>query len=146
MAWRQECLDEQDAVHRLCMQSSTTAGNVALFLLVVGGAVDSVLGGFLADRYDRVRVSRWSYLIAAVTAVIYTPGPAVFLFVASPLPACTSPIHTVVLDGHRGEGRRGGVADGGGVSRRGARCLDHLCRDLRAEQGSRSASGRAEPC
>ncbi len=66
------------------MQGSTTAGTAALFLLFLGGAVGSVLGGFLAGRYDRVRVSRWSYLlsIAAVTGVIHTPGPAMFLFVA----------------------------------------------------------------
>ncbi|MFF0160259.1 MFS transporter [Streptomyces sp. NPDC005263] len=66
------------------MHGSTTAGTVALFLLFLGGAVGSVLGGSLANRYDRVRVSRWSYLlsIAAVTGVIYTPGPAMLLFVA----------------------------------------------------------------
>ncbi|GGQ28323.1 MFS transporter [Streptomyces griseomycini] len=65
-------------------QGSTAAGTVALFLLFLGGAVGSVLGGSLANRYDRVRVSRWSYLlsVAAVTGVIYTPGPAMFLFVA----------------------------------------------------------------
>ena len=52
--------------------------------MFLGGAVGSVLGGWLANRYDRVRVSRWSYLlsIAAVTGVIYMPGPAMFLFVA----------------------------------------------------------------
>ncbi|MFB9392307.1 MFS transporter [Streptomyces coeruleoprunus] len=66
------------------MQGSTIAGTVALFLLFLGGAVGSVLGGSLADRYDRIRVSRWSYLlsIAAVTGVVCTPGPAMFLFVA----------------------------------------------------------------
>lgn len=66
------------------MQGSTTAGTVALFLLFLGGAVGSVLGGSLANRYDRVRVSRWSYLlsIVAVAGVIYAPGPAMFLFVA----------------------------------------------------------------
>ncbi|CAL9331434.1 Fosmidomycin resistance protein [Streptomyces sp. enrichment culture] len=66
------------------MQGSTTAGTVALFLLFLGGAFGSVLGGVLAGRYDRVRVSGWSYLlsIATVTGVIYAPGPAVFLCVA----------------------------------------------------------------
>ncbi|MEU8976777.1 MFS transporter [Streptomyces monashensis] len=66
------------------MQGSTTAGTLALFLLFLGGAVGSLLGGSLANRYDRVRVSRWSYLlsIAAVTGVICVPGPAMFLFVA----------------------------------------------------------------
>lgn len=65
------------------MQGSTTAGTAALFLLFLGGAVGSVLGGFLANRYDRVRVSRWSYLISivAVAGVVYMPGPAMFLFV-----------------------------------------------------------------
>ncbi|WP_055601592.1 MFS transporter, partial [Streptomyces aureus] len=65
------------------MQGSTTAGTIALFLLFLGGAVGSVLGGSLANRYDRVHVSRWSYLlsVAAVTGVIYAPGPAMFLFV-----------------------------------------------------------------
>ncbi|MEU3822003.1 MFS transporter [Streptomyces sp. NPDC030392] len=62
---------------------SATAGTVALFLLFLGGAVGSVLGGALANRYDRVRVCRWSYLlsVAAVTGVIHAPGPAMFLFV-----------------------------------------------------------------
>lgn len=66
------------------MHGSTTAGTVALFLLFLGGAVGSVLGGSLADRYDRVRVSRWSYLLSvvAVAGVIHTPGPTMFLFVA----------------------------------------------------------------
>jgi FSR family fosmidomycin resistance protein-like MFS transporter len=63
---------------------STAAGTIALFLLFLGGAVGSLLGGSLAGRYDRVRVSRWAYLLstAAVTGVIYAPGPAMFLFVA----------------------------------------------------------------
>lgn len=66
------------------MQGSTTAGALALFLLFLGGAVGSLLGGSLAGRYDRVRVSRWAYLlsVAAVTGVVYAPGPALFLFVA----------------------------------------------------------------
>ncbi len=66
------------------LHGSTTAGTLALFLLFLGGAVGSVLGGSLADRYDRVRVSRWSYLLSAVAVagVIHTPGPTMFLFVA----------------------------------------------------------------
>ncbi len=53
-------------------------------MLFLGGAVGSVLGGSLAGRYDRVRVSRWSYLtsIVAVAGVVYVPGPALFVFVA----------------------------------------------------------------
>ncbi|MFD7863550.1 MFS transporter [Streptomyces sp. NPDC059783] len=61
-----------------------TAGTIALFLLFLGGAVGSVVGGSLAERFDRVQVSRWSYLlsIAAVAGVVWVPGPALHLFVA----------------------------------------------------------------
>lgn len=62
----------------------TVAGTVALSVLYLGGAVGSVLGGHLADRWDRVTVARWSYLAAAVAVagLVTVPGPALFLFVA----------------------------------------------------------------
>ncbi|MFF2545357.1 MFS transporter [Kitasatospora sp. NPDC058063] len=60
------------------------AGTAALVVLYAGGAVGSVLGGALADRWGRVAVSRWSYLVAAVAVagVLLVPGPALYLFVA----------------------------------------------------------------
>ncbi|MFD7500884.1 MFS transporter [Streptomyces sp. NPDC059850] len=63
---------------------STAAGTVALFVLYLGGAVGSVLGGRLADRWDRVTVARWSYLVAvaAVAGIVWVPGPALYAFVA----------------------------------------------------------------
>ncbi|MEU1799719.1 MFS transporter [Streptomyces sp. NPDC019937] len=63
---------------------STAAGTAALFVLYLGGAVGSVLGGHLADRWGRVTVARWSYLVtvAAVAGVVFVPGPALHLFVA----------------------------------------------------------------
>ncbi len=62
----------------------TAAGTVALFVLYLGGAVGSVLGGGLADRWDRVTVVRGSYLmtIAAIAGVVFVPGPAIYLFLA----------------------------------------------------------------
>ncbi|MEV0913180.1 MFS transporter [Streptomyces sp. NPDC049967] len=62
---------------------STAAGTAALFVLYLGGAVGSVLGGSLANRWDRVTVARWSYLVsvAAVAGVVYVPGPAVYICV-----------------------------------------------------------------
>lgn len=62
----------------------TTAGTTALFVLYAGGAVGSVLGGSLADRWDRVIVARWSYLVtvAAVAGIVFVPGPAIYVFVA----------------------------------------------------------------
>jgi FSR family fosmidomycin resistance protein-like MFS transporter len=49
----------------------------------LGGVVGSVLGGNLAKRWDRVRVSRWSYLITAIAiaGVVWIPGPSVYLFI-----------------------------------------------------------------
>lgn len=66
------------------MGGSTAAGTAALFVLYLGGAVGSVLGGMLADRWDRVTVARWSYLLTGgcVAGVVFVPGPAFYLFVA----------------------------------------------------------------
>ncbi|MGW5733641.1 MULTISPECIES: MFS transporter [Streptomyces] len=66
------------------MGGSTAAGTAALFVLYLGGAVGSVLGGVLADRWDRVTVARWAYLLAAgcVAGVVFVPGPAMYLCVA----------------------------------------------------------------
>ncbi|KUL38952.1 MFS transporter [Streptomyces sp. NRRL F-4489] len=60
------------------------AGTAALCVLYLGGAVGTVLGGSLANRWDRVTVVRRSYLltVAAVAGVVCVPGPAVYLFVA----------------------------------------------------------------
>jgi FSR family fosmidomycin resistance protein-like MFS transporter len=62
----------------------TATGAAALFVLYLGGAVGSVLGGRLANRWDRVTISRWSYLATAVavTGIVTVPGPALYLFVA----------------------------------------------------------------
>ncbi|GAA2440126.1 MFS transporter [Actinomadura vinacea] len=60
------------------------AGTAALFVLYLGGAVGTVVGGGLADRWDRVLVVRRSYLVTAVAVagVVLVPGPALYLFVA----------------------------------------------------------------
>ncbi|MFI9616996.1 MFS transporter [Streptomyces sp. NPDC052023] len=65
------------------MDGSRAAGTAALFLLYLGGAVGSVLGGALAGRWDRVRVSRWSYLLTAgsIAGLVFVAGPAFYLFV-----------------------------------------------------------------
>ncbi|MFE6052582.1 MFS transporter [Kitasatospora sp. NPDC056446] len=62
----------------------TAAGTAALVVLYAGGAVGSVLGGALAERWGRVAVAGWSYLVSAVAVagVLLVPGPALYLFVA----------------------------------------------------------------
>ncbi|SHF67391.1 MFS transporter [Streptoalloteichus hindustanus] len=59
-------------------------GTVALFVLYLGGAVGTVVGGHLASRWDRVTVVRWSYLLTVVTVagIVVVPGPVFYLFVA----------------------------------------------------------------
>ncbi|WP_233521676.1 MFS transporter [Streptomyces triticagri] len=66
------------------MGGSTAAGTAALFVLYLGGAVGSVLGGSLAGRWDRVTVAGSSYLVSvfAVAGIVFVPGPAVYAFVA----------------------------------------------------------------
>lgn len=63
---------------------SMAAGAGALFVLYLGGAAGTVLGGRLAERRDRVTVARWSYAAAVVTVagLVLAAGPAVYLFVA----------------------------------------------------------------
>ncbi|MFI6028027.1 MFS transporter [Amycolatopsis magusensis] len=65
-------------------EGGTAAGTAALFLLYLGGAVGTVLGSRLANRWDRITVVRWSYLgtVGAVAGVVFVPGPAIYLFVA----------------------------------------------------------------
>ncbi|WP_089103707.1 MFS transporter [Streptomyces hyaluromycini] len=62
----------------------TAAGTAALSVLYAGGALGSVLGGSLANRWDRVTVARWSYLltVAAVAGTVFVPGPLFYVFVA----------------------------------------------------------------
>jgi FSR family fosmidomycin resistance protein-like MFS transporter len=59
-------------------------GAAALLVLYAGGAVGTVAGGRLAERWSRVTVVRWSYLLTvlAVAGVVLVPGPALFGFVA----------------------------------------------------------------
>lgn len=79
------CLSTFIALYaRQRMGGSAAAGTAALFVLYIGGAVGSVLGGNLANRWDRVTVAGWSYLlsIVAVAGTVFVPGPVFYVFVA----------------------------------------------------------------
>ncbi|SEG84630.1 MFS transporter, FSR family, fosmidomycin resistance protein [Thermomonospora echinospora] len=73
------------ALHAQQTIGSSAAGTAALFVLYLGGAFGSILGGTLAGRWGRVIVSRWSYLaaVAALAGVVFVPGPALYLFIAA---------------------------------------------------------------
>ncbi|MEV5357723.1 MFS transporter [Streptomyces sp. NPDC052693] len=60
------------------------AGTAALFVLYAGGAVGTLAGGRLAERYGRLAVVRRSYTLTvlAVAGLVLVPGPAVYLFTA----------------------------------------------------------------
>ncbi|MEU6147963.1 MFS transporter [Streptomyces sp. NPDC047081] len=91
-----------------------TAGTAALFLLYAGGAVGTVAGGRLADRFGRVAVVRRSYALTAlaVAGVVLVPGPAVYLFVALTSAGLYVPFSLHVTLGQDFLPRRMGTASG----------------------------------
>ncbi|GGM15510.1 MFS transporter [Streptomyces fumigatiscleroticus] len=91
-----------------------TAGGAALFVLYAGGAVGTVAGGRLADRYGRLAVVRWSYTltVAAVAGVVLVPGPAVYLCVALTSAGLYVPFSLHITLGQDFLPRRMGTASG----------------------------------
>ena len=69
--------------HRL--HAGTVVGEAALVVLSAFGAVGTLLGGRLADRYGRVRTVRLAHLVTvvALAGLVLMPGPAVFVVVAA---------------------------------------------------------------
>lgn len=66
------------------MPGGSPVGTVALFILYLGAVVGSILGGSLAHRWDRVTVSRWSYVATTIgiAGTVWVPGPLMLAFVA----------------------------------------------------------------
>ncbi|MFJ8149836.1 MFS transporter [Streptomyces sp. NPDC096048] len=92
----------------------STAGTVALFVLYLGGAVGTVAGGRLADRFGRLKVVRRSYALTvlAVAGVVLVPGPAVYLFVALTSAGLYVPFSLHITLGQDYLPRRVGTASG----------------------------------
>ena len=90
------------------------AGTAALCVLYAGGAVGTVTGGRLADRYGRLAVVRWAYALTvlAVAGVVLAPGPAVYLFVALASAGLYVPFSLHVTLGQDYLPRRVGTASG----------------------------------
>ncbi|WP_203658114.1 MFS transporter [Actinocatenispora rupis] len=89
-------------------------GAAALFVLYLGGAVGTVLGGRLAESWGRVAVVRRSYAVAvpAVAGVLLVPGPACFAFVALTSAALYVPFSVQVTLGQDYLPSRVGTASG----------------------------------
>ncbi|HLU57526.1 MAG TPA: MFS transporter [Pseudonocardia sp.] len=89
-------------------------GSAALFVLYLGGAVGTVLGGTLANRFGRVAVVRWSNALAvfAVAGVVFVPGPAMLGFVALTSACLYVPFSLSITLGQDYLPRRVGTASG----------------------------------
>ncbi|MDN0201165.1 MFS transporter [Streptomyces sp. S.PNR 29] len=90
------------------------AGTAALFVLYLGGAVGTLAGGRLADRYGRLAVVRGSYALSvlAVAGVVLVPGPVVYLFVALTSAGLYVPFSLHITLGQDFLPRRVGTASG----------------------------------
>jgi MFS transporter, FSR family, fosmidomycin resistance protein len=85
-----------------------------LFVLYLGGAVGTVLGGTLANRFGRVTVVRWSNAVAvlAVAGVVFVPGPLMLVSVALTSACLYVPFSLSITLGQDYLPRRVGTASG----------------------------------
>jgi FSR family fosmidomycin resistance protein-like MFS transporter len=90
------------------------AGTAALFVLYLGGAVGTVLGGTLANRFGRVAVVRWSAAVGvlAVAGVVFVPGPLMLVCVALTSACLYVPFSLSITLGQDYLPRRVGTASG----------------------------------
>ncbi|MEY9484551.1 FSR family fosmidomycin resistance protein-like MFS transporter [Streptomyces calvus] len=90
------------------------AGTAALCVLYAGGAVGTVAGGRLAERYGRLAVVRRAYVLAvvAVAGVVLVPGPAVYGCVALASAGLYVPFSLHITLGQDALPRRVGTASG----------------------------------
>lgn len=58
----------------------TMAGPAALLALYAGGAIGTVLGGVLAERWPRIVITRWAYGAAALAAAMTLAVPGLLLY------------------------------------------------------------------
>lgn len=58
--------------------------SASLFVLYIGGAFGTAIGGHLAHRWARTTILRWSYLLTVplVAGMLLIPGPAAWIFIA----------------------------------------------------------------
>ncbi|MEE6259113.1 MFS transporter [Plantactinospora sonchi] len=91
-----------------------TVGTAALFMLYIGGAVGTVVGGSLAARHGRLPVTRWSYALSvvAVAGVVLVPGPLLFVFVVLASGALYAPFSLHITLGQDYLPRHVGAASG----------------------------------
>ncbi|MEU3087844.1 MFS transporter [Streptomyces massasporeus] len=94
--------------------SGEAAGTAALFVLYAGGAVGTLAGGRLAERYGRTAVVRRSYALTvlAVAGLVLVPGPPVYLFVALTSAGLYVPFSLHITLGQDFLPRRVGTASG----------------------------------
>jgi MFS transporter, FSR family, fosmidomycin resistance protein len=90
------------------------SGTPALFVLYLGGAFGTVIGGHLANRWPRVSIVRWSYALTvlAVAGTVFSPGPAAYVFIALTSACLYVPFSLHITLGQDYLPRRAGTASG----------------------------------
>ncbi len=93
---------------------TSSSGTLALFLLYLGGAFGTVIGGHLADRWSRVSIVQWSYALTvlAVAGTVLVPGPAMYVFIALTSACLYVPFSLHITLGQDYLPRRTGTASG----------------------------------
>jgi FSR family fosmidomycin resistance protein-like MFS transporter len=83
-------------------------------VLYLGGAVGTVLGGSLANRWGRIAVVRWSSALGvlAVAGVVFVPGPLLLVCVALTSACLYVPFSLSITLGQDYLPRRVGTASG----------------------------------
>ncbi|MFJ2620742.1 MFS transporter [Glutamicibacter sp. NPDC087344] len=68
-------------------QTSTQFAAIALSLFPAAGALGTLVGGWLADRFGRLRMVRMGYLLAAlsIAAIAFAPSPVVVIVATAAL-------------------------------------------------------------
>ena len=90
------------------------AGEIALVVLFGLGALGTLLGGVLAERWGRIRVVRTAYAVSipAIAAIALVPGPAVYAVIAIAAIALYTPFSLHVTLGQDYLPNRHGTSSG----------------------------------
>ena len=100
-------------MHR-CRGMGDGAASASLFVFYLGGALGTAIGGHLAQRWPRISILRWSYLLSvpALAGMLLVPGPLVWPFIALTSLVLYVPFSLHVTLGQDALPRRMGTASG----------------------------------
>ncbi|MEV6286799.1 MFS transporter [Kribbella sp. NPDC051770] len=96
------------------LELSATGSSAVLVVLFAGGVIGTLLGGRLADRWDRLPVMRVAYAVAALglAGLAFVPGPVMLAFVVVTAIALSVPFSLHITLGQDYLPTRVGTASG----------------------------------